>query len=49
MILNNTFLKDDAIKVKVYTNFEKGGFVYGNEDMMVDHITLAEDQEGNYH
>ena len=32
--------------MKVYSNFKKGGFVYGDEDLMVNHLTLAEDPEG---
>ena len=34
------------MKVKVYSNFDYGGFEYGNEDLMVNHLTLAEDPEG---
>ena len=45
---NVKYWKDDAVKVKVYSNFENGGFVYGDENLMVNHLTLAEDPEGKY-
>ena len=39
-------LQDNKEQIKVYTNFENGGFTYGLEEDIVNYIALAEDPFG---
>ena len=42
----NFELQDNKDQIKVYTNFENGGFTYGLEEDIVNYIALAEDPFG---
>ena len=42
----NFELQDNTDQIKVYTNFENGGFTYGLEEDIVNYIALAEDPIG---